>query len=258
MVQNVLMPQFKFFPRAREHDTITLSIEETTSVPLSGVAGVVGETRPYAPGELCQMAKIALENVGGSLYDVTFDHNTGMYTFTSNGQGGGGIFTIDTTVPGNNWFSAFGFSSSRTGLLTYTSSGSTVIVQTITMGTRIRKPRITRREIAQPLQLASAERWAVYRGAREQYRFVLEFESIANAQAAFKMFRDAALFGGSIELLPDSTINQGVDVHVFSESIALSENIYQHYLLTFELVVQRPVQATNDFTIQDLIDRGPL
>lgn len=94
-----------------------IQFEETTSVTLTANVANAAYTSTTA---LLAAIKTAMEAVGGSTYTVEIDTSTLKIKFTSDGAGGGGIFTIDW--PNSNIATILGFDTgaSDSGALTYT------------------------------------------------------------------------------------------------------------------------------------------
>lgn len=114
-----LVPQS--IPITTENNKIAFS--ETSGTELTATLSVGS----YTPGDLATEVKTQLDSSGASTYTVTYDSITRDFTITSDGTGGGNIFSIlgSTGSAANTYSSALpslGFGlADQTGALTYTS-----------------------------------------------------------------------------------------------------------------------------------------
>lgn len=96
----------------------TITFQETSSVDLIATV-TVGEYTSFSDFALA--VKTALDNAGASTYTVTQDTSTLKIKITSDGSGGGGIFSIMWTSSTNMaYMMGYSYTTDDTGFLTYT------------------------------------------------------------------------------------------------------------------------------------------
>jgi len=229
-----------------------LRFQEVTAGPTLLAVIQVGT---WTVEELCHQTKVAMEAVGASIYNVSYSRATRLFTIESDLSGGDGTFTRVDGVQ-NAWTGLFG-NPSGGGTSPYVSTVKTPSLVTFTTTASIRKPSIKMKPNRAVLETESGARWTTYHGTDETYSFSLEFESVATAQAAYAMLRDAA---EHVELVKFSTTGQSTYCLVEPNMTIIeqtSKKLYRIYLinLTLRMQVGSIQQATGTVTLADMVDR---
>lgn len=260
MTQDVIIPEFVYTPVHAPRITTSLEsfqFRETASGSILTGSIPIGL---WTMAELCQKLKRAMEDQGDSIYEVRWDPVTSKVTITSDGFGGGNDLEIlSLATPVEAW-PLFGFTTGRFGadVLTHVGDVAVPTAVTLTLGERIRRPEPSIDGIGDLTSIASGARWGLWRGAQEGYKFMVEFNDVAAAQGVWRMIRDIGDTGDTFIFRPDSTIADGIRVHLRGNSWSWRQDrVYRHYLIAFDLLAQVPPDPADAFTIDDLIDRGP-
>lgn len=261
MTVSVQVPRFRYTPTVVEVDGTNdrFIFRETVAVDLTAII----ERGIYTLAKLGIKVKEALEVIGASVYTVTYDPTTSKFTITSDGAGGGGVLELDVGGVADDALALLlGFSSDKSGALTYTSDVITPSTKDFDGTRRIRRPRPVREGIKGEREADSGAFFTVLRGHRENYRFTLEFETVATALGFYDFLMEAAEGGSPITFFPDltNTFNR-MTVRVMGASQPIPEmtdrGLYRHYVLTFDLRPKRPAVDGDTITMRDLLDRGP-
>lgn len=253
MVVDTLNPQFIYTPRmfdAQATDRL-MQFEETNGNNKFALYG----QGIFWPSDLARSVKAALDKEGDSVYDAVFAPDTRKFTISSDGSGGGGVFNIE--VAGSGW-ARLGFTSNKSGSLSYVGDVAVPAQKTITLVERMRRPQLEQRPAGSLTEIDSGARWAVFQGIQDRYTFLMEFEKVSESQDVWRMIRDAGLLGQDMEFRPSAASTDGVKIQIVRDSFQWVTPVYRRYAMVFQIEIVRPADSGDDFIARDLLDRGPV
>lgn len=256
--QSILIPMFKYYPRRITIDATNNKIGfwETSGGNTLTAVLTLGS---YSYGALAYEIKNAMQIAGESVYTVRYDYTTRKFTFTSDGTGGLGYFSLDVGSVNNDLLPSLGFAADQTGALAYTGTAVPAL-STLTFSENLRAPRVTRTVNREDLTLRSGRTESMSLGGVSEFEFSVEYETAAVALAFMDMVLDSAEYGATCQFYPDSTDTTNyVDVTFPGKSWApremVDEGLYRLYAWSIRL--REKIPNTGTLEMRSLIDRRP-
>jgi len=255
MSASVLIPKFVYRPSVV---TITTSSNDQFVFTIGGgnlTATLTAGTYPW--GVLTKYIKAALEAADATgTYTVTYSQSTMKYTLVRSS----GTFTLDVGASARDALPTLGFTSDKTGALTYTSDSAVPAETTITCTRRLRYIDLADECERDDYEAASGRRESSLVSRAERITFTLEAESTTVHGYLKEMWRNSGRHGGSIDFYPDSTTSPYITVYWDQKRFPMTEmvrsrNLYRHYEGEFAFRVKIPLAGT--LTPTDFDDRRP-
>lgn len=255
---SLLVPMIKYYP-----DTLTVTSGTNNQIafgaggaPLTAI--VASGTQSW--GGIAALVERALKaaDTAGS-YTVTYDHSTQKFTLTKSA----GTFTLDVGGVTADLLPQLGFTSDKSGALTYTSDVAVPAISTLTFTQRVREPKLDDDPKAEETIVESGRSEGVYYGTSDLLTFYLEVETPATAKAARTFYDSCAKRRRSFQFYPDSVdTTKYFDAFLVVKSWGefcremLEEKFYRLFRFDFALRFKVPSGAST-IVPADLLDRRP-
>lgn len=252
---SVLIPVLKWYAEEIE---ITAAANDTITFGEGGGALVATlTTGTYSWGALAYEVKRALEVAGAGTYTVTYSHSTRKFTIAKDA----GTFTLDVGATSDDALDDMGYTSDKSGSLTYTSDTAVPSQSTLTCTERIRRPQLEIDADREDVVLETGRRESTFHGFKERYSFTLEFESVATFQSLYDLWRQCAAYGIAFQFYPDSTAGSAYfdaywDAKTFPVREMTDRRLYRLYQVEMSLLIKTP-KGSSTIVARDLIDRRP-
>lgn len=248
-----LIPVFKYYS-----ELLTIASTNNTIVFGEGGGALTATiaSGDWTWGEVAWKVKVALEAAGAGTYTVTYSHATRKFTIAKSA----GTFTLDVGGSANDALDDLGYTSDKSGALTYTSDISVPSQATLTCTSRIVQPDLDLETEREDLVVESGRKESVHHGDHERYVFRLEFESTATALGLVDMWRRAGRYGNEIDLYPDSAdlTNFATGYWDTTRPAIRRSRIYRLWDVEFPFRFKQPAPAgSSTLKPRDFYDRRP-
>lgn len=197
------VPLIRYQPETKTIDSTNSEIVFRETAGAALLARV--ELGTHSWGALAYKVKKALEDAGGSTYTVTYDHKNHLFTLTSNGAGGGGIFQLVVGAAAYDLLPGLGFRTTQTGALTYTSELPVGGYEPLEFEKVLRDPQLSGEDAREETAFQTGASETAYYGGSDVFTGYVEHETAEVGKAVRDFWDSCARRGNKFEFYPDKT-----------------------------------------------------